>query len=609
VLTTYLFLACSDPVPLDLDRDGFDSQRDCDDDDAFVHPGAHEFCDGVDNDCDGSVDGPASLGQLDWYEDDDGDGYGDPASAPVTGCDPGPGWSHQPTDCDDADPSRHPGQPDDCDGVDDDCDGTPDDDPREERFADADGDGYGAPGQLVTTCAGSAPTDDDCHDGDPLVHPGAEEYCDGIDSDCDRRDDSIDAWLGIPVWYADLDADGFGLDSVAIEQCVPPGDRWSLVAGDCDDLAADTFPGAVQACTSRDTDCDGQPGSSSGWFAADQPWRVPFVLDEAAPAGTPVVIEVDLDEVLRDGAVPLDLASVSVVLQRCSEDTARLLPAGASDQLSPWLQGGDPAGVLGDNRITVAFVVDEPLPAGAELAVYAGGPPATSPGSVLATTETLQSSLLAVSLDPDRGGLIDEISAGAVRLASQADARDGNGLDLDGSWTQLGPVQPSLFLSSPGAAVLRADGVHEGLQYTAWFSVFDQVPALFVTLRLAADEELAWDGGSAGVRPFDLVPLDLQAPLAESGTDWASLGDETAGLVLAWTSPPPDGAAVSCDGSGCSAVGTESSGTGGAGPGGMALPGEVLVDHRALAVVPYLGQGRPPVPSTVGVTTSPVEAR
>jgi hypothetical protein len=604
VLLHALFLACAPPVPLDVDRDGFDSEHDCDDDDAFVHPDAREFCDGVDNDCDGSVDGPSALGQLDWYEDDDGDGYGDPASAPVTGCDPGPAWSHDPTDCDDADPSRHPGQPDDCDGIDDDCDGTPDDDPAEERFADADADGYGAPNVLVATCTGSAPTDDDCDDNDAFVHPGAEEYCDGLDSDCDRRNDSVDAWLGIPTWYADLDADGFGLETVAVEQCEAPGERWALVSGDCDDLAADTFPGAVQACTSRDTDCDGQPGTSSGWFAAEQPWRVPFVLDEPAEAGTPITFEIDLDEVVRDSGLPLDPASVLVAVQRCSEDTARQLPAGASDALSPWLAGGDPEGVPDDHRLTVALVLDEPLPAGAELAVYAGGPAATSPGSVLATTETLQSSLLSLALDPDRGGLIDELSAGAVRLASQADARDGNGLELDGSWTQLGPIAPSLLLSSPAAALLRADGVHEGLQYTAWFSVFDQVPAVFVTLRLAAAEELDWDGGADGVRPFDLVPLDLQSPVAELGADWASLSDPSAGLVLVWTSPPPEGAAVSCSDSGCSAVGTE-----GSGPGGTALPGEVLVDHRALAVVPYLGQTRPPVPSTVGVTTSGAEAR
>ncbi len=45
-------------VHRDADGDGFDSGEDCDDDNAHVYPGADEHCsDGVDNDCDGLVDG------------------------------------------------------------------------------------------------------------------------------------------------------------------------------------------------------------------------------------------------------------------------------------------------------------------------------------------------------------------------------------------------------------------------------------------------------------------------------------------------------------------------------------------------------------------------
>ncbi len=58
-------LACLDeqvdcgPYPVhyaDDDRDGFAADEDCDDDDAHVHPGAGEPCDGLDNDCDGLLD-------------------------------------------------------------------------------------------------------------------------------------------------------------------------------------------------------------------------------------------------------------------------------------------------------------------------------------------------------------------------------------------------------------------------------------------------------------------------------------------------------------------------------------------------------------------------
>ncbi len=57
------------------------------------------------------------------YADADGDGYGD-ADAPSFGCGETPGYSFTPGDCDDSDPSQHPGAVEDClDGVDNDCNG------------------------------------------------------------------------------------------------------------------------------------------------------------------------------------------------------------------------------------------------------------------------------------------------------------------------------------------------------------------------------------------------------------------------------------------------------------------------------------------------------
>ncbi|MFC1889379.1 putative metal-binding motif-containing protein [Thermodesulfobacteriota bacterium] len=102
------------PTCTDADADGFAVEGgtcgpvDCDDADALVNPDAAEFCgDGVDNDCDGFIDGDDPDCPECW--DNDGDGYDDEACGGE--------------DCDDTDPEVHPGNLETCNGVDDDCDG------------------------------------------------------------------------------------------------------------------------------------------------------------------------------------------------------------------------------------------------------------------------------------------------------------------------------------------------------------------------------------------------------------------------------------------------------------------------------------------------------
>ena len=43
------------------DGDGFGSDIDCDDTDPSINPEAPELCDGLDNDCNGIVDGDCKL--------------------------------------------------------------------------------------------------------------------------------------------------------------------------------------------------------------------------------------------------------------------------------------------------------------------------------------------------------------------------------------------------------------------------------------------------------------------------------------------------------------------------------------------------------------------
>jgi hypothetical protein len=188
------------------DGDGFSvCGGDCDDTDDTVHPGAAEWCNLEDDDCDGMPDDGTECG------DDDGDGYTE-----VDG------------DCDDSDASVFPGATESADGRDSDCDGLV---PAAEG-PDQDGDGF-------------APDGGDCADGDATRNPAAVEVCDTVDQDCDGTVDE-----GTPCY--DDDGDGLSEDD-----------------GDCADDDATALPGATDVSNGRDDDCDGLIDEDGGGYDGD----------------------------------------------------------------------------------------------------------------------------------------------------------------------------------------------------------------------------------------------------------------------------------------------------------------------------------------------------
>ncbi|MFM7200804.1 MAG: MopE-related protein [Myxococcota bacterium] len=253
--------------------------QDCDDLTASINPAGTERCDLKDNDCDGTIDEGVKLT---FYQDKDGDGYGNPNST-SSACTAPSGYTSNNTDCNDTRADTNPGATEvPYNGNDEDC--------KSGDLVDVDGDGYASTSvsggndcldtntsvypnapelddDLDNDCDGKTDenlntTDDDgdgyseatgdCDDANPSRSPGVTESCNGLDDDCDG---SIDENVKL-TFYKDQDKDGYGAASLTTEACTAPS---GYVANntDCDDNNASVYPSATESCNLKDDDCDG----------------------------------------------------------------------------------------------------------------------------------------------------------------------------------------------------------------------------------------------------------------------------------------------------------------------------------------------------------------
>ncbi len=321
---------------------------------------------------------------------------------------------------------------------------------------DSDGDGYGV-GDDLSACEEAEP---DCDDSNPSIFPGADEYCNGVDDDCDDSVDEPDAMDAV-TWFADRDSDGFGNASDSTNACSPPS-GYVGDSTDCDDSAPLVNPLAEELCLDgKDNDCDGEvDGCEFSLGSADAILTGEVEHDSAgySVSGAGDVDGDGIDDILlgangvdtansEAGAAYLVLGSITGVLSLAEAgakllgeetyDRAGLSVSGAgdvnADGYADLLVGSD----LHDDNGT-AYLVLGPVSGESSLSGYFS----------LSGTYADDHAGWAVSgaADVNADGF-DDVLVGAF-------GNDSGGVDAGAAYVVLGPISHSMSLENADASIV-----------------------------------------------------------------------------------------------------------------------------------------------------------
>ena len=243
----------------DKDNDGYDSNVDCNEDDALINPGENETCNGIDDNCNIEIDEQNAQGCTVYYKDVDNDGYGLTDDNKCLCSAQEPYNVTESNDCNDADVGINPAAIDVCNEVNDDCDSETEDGSGETAPDNSNQEGVCA--ASVQSCLGGIWTDNYSLIPD---HEDIESSCDGKDNDCDANvDEDVKT-----IYYEDLDSDTYGNAGISQEVCTQP-DGYVDDNTDCDDTEVDVNPAAIDVCNGINDDCDSETEDGSGEAAPD----------------------------------------------------------------------------------------------------------------------------------------------------------------------------------------------------------------------------------------------------------------------------------------------------------------------------------------------------